>query len=200
MTGLGLAIFARVSTEDQNCEIQLEALRAFAEGRGFNVHGEYVERGVSGVAPTARRPVFRRLLDDAKLGKFKAIAVVKLDRLARSLGQLIRTVEQLDALGVDLIVLDQAIDTSTPAGKLLFHVIGAMAEFERALISDRVKASHAHRRRLGLPLGRQRKLDPEGRKRLKRLWTSGSTHSRIAELLGVSKGTVWRELRRLKGL
>ncbi len=199
MTGLGLALFARVSTEDQNCEIQLEALRAFAGARGFTVQEEYVERGVSGAAPESRRPVYHRLLNDAKLGKFKAIAVVKLDRLARSLGQLIRTVEQLDALSVDLIVLDQAIDTSTPAGKLLFHVIGAMAEFERELISERVKASQAHRRRKGLPLGRRAKLDREARARLERLWRAGQSHRHITKLLGVSNGTVWRELRRLRG-
>ena len=152
-------IYARVSTADQRCEGQLEALRRYAEARGWDVT-EYVDHGVSGAKE--RRPALDALLAAARRREVAVVVVTKLDRLARSLHQLVTIARELAALGVDLVVLDQAIDTTTSSGRLLFHVLGAIAEFERDLIGDRVVAGlrRAQERgtRSGRPIGRPRRV------------------------------------------
>jgi len=191
-----IALYARVSTTDQHVDGQLHALRAYAQARGLEVAGEYVDHGVSGAK--ARRPALDRLLADARRRKLDAIACTKLDRLARSVRHLTTLAAELEALGVDLVVLDQAIDTSTPSGRFLFHTLGAVAELERDLIRERTRAGLAAARRRGVRMGRPEALDAEARARLRRLVASGTPQRRIAELLGISKGTVAREAARLR--
>src|SRR5258705_6536230 len=153
------AIYARVSSADQTPENQLQVLRAFAAARGWAVT-EFVDHGVSGAKE--RRPQLDALLADVRRRKFDLVLVTKLDRLARSTRHLVTLAAELEALGVDLVVLDQAIDTTTPSGRLLFHVLAAIAEFERDLIRDRVIAglrrALAQGRRLGRP--RTHPIDP----------------------------------------
>ena len=190
-----VALYARVSTSDQHPDCQLSPLRSYAAARGLEIVGEYVDHGISGAK--ARRPALDRLLADARRRRFDAIAIVKLDRLARSVHHLTSMGQELAALGVDLIVLDQAIDTSTPAGKLLFHVLGSIAEFERDLIRERTCAGIAAARRRGATIGRPAALSPESRDRVLRLHAAGRSQRYIAALLGVSKSTVAREVARL---
>ncbi len=149
------ALYARVSTVEQTPENQLVALRGFASARGWSLT-EFVDHGVSGAKE--KRPQLDALLADVRRRKFDLIVVTKLDRLARSTRHLVTLAGELEALGVDLVVLDQAIDTTTPSGRLLFHVLAAIAEFERDLIRDRVMAGlrrggqRPAARRLGVPV------------------------------------------------
>ena len=181
-----LALYARVSTTDQSTETQVFALRRYAEARGLGVAGEYVDQGVSGAQD--RRPELDRLLADARRRRFDIVACVKLDRLARSVHHLTALAREFDALGVDLVVLDQAIDTSTPSGRLLFHTLAAVAEFERDLIRERTRAGMAAARRRGAQVGR-----PRVRVALHELRDgieAGSSVSELARRLGVSRATV----------
>src|SRR3990167_6895557 len=135
---LRVALYARVSTDrgEQDPEVQLEVLRRHFAGRPV-VTREFTDR-ISGTK--ASRPALDALMAGVRDGEFDAVAIVKLDRLARSVRHLIAFTSELSEHGVDLIVRDQAIDTTTPAGKLMFHVLGAVAEFERDLIADRTRA------------------------------------------------------------
>ncbi len=183
-----IAIYARVSTNDQHPEVQLHALREYAKARGLEVVREYVDHGVSGTRD--RRPALDALLADAKRRRFDAVAAVKLDRVARSVQHLTAMCADWEALGIDLIVIDQGIDTSTPSGRFLFHCLGAVAELEGALIRERTKAGLAAARRRGVKLGgRKPVLDRKGRERVKRLRQAGKSVREIAELVGVSVGT-----------
>ncbi|HME70612.1 MAG TPA: recombinase family protein [Myxococcota bacterium] len=147
-----VALYARVSTTDQRPEIQVESLRGYSQARGLGVVGEYVDHGVSGAKD--RRPALDRLLADARRRRFDVVACVKLDRLARSVHHLTSLAREFEALGIDLVVLDQAIDTSTPAGRLLFHVLGSIAEFERDLIRERTVAGMRAAKKRGARIGR----------------------------------------------
>jgi DNA invertase Pin-like site-specific DNA recombinase len=183
-----VALYARVSTTDQHPEIQLHALRQYAERRGLVIAEEYVDAGVSGA--NDRRPALDALMEDAKLRRFDMLAITKLDRLARSVGHLTDLSRELAALGIDLVVLDQSIDTSTPAGRLLFNVLGSIAEFERDLIRERTLAGLRAARDRGVRLGRPTVLDHKKLKRVRRLRASGKSIRYIAGLLDVSVGTV----------
>src|SRR5438445_13416154 len=145
------ALYARVSTGEQSTETQLHALRRYAEARGWGIH-EFVDHGVSGAKE--RRPALDRLVKAARARQVDVVVVTKLDRLARSTHHLVSLGRELATLGVDLVVLDQQIDTTTPSGRLLFHVLAAIAEFERDLISERVKAGLERAKAKGIRLGR----------------------------------------------
>ena len=148
------ALYARVSTTDQNPDVQLHRLKEYAAARGLEAV-EFIDHGVSGRRD--RRPALDRLLVAARRREIDAVAVVKLDRLARSVRHLTTLSAELEALGVDLNVPGQAIDTSTPTGRLLFNVLGSIAEFERDLIRDRVVAGMKAAQRRGAAIGRPRR-------------------------------------------
>jgi DNA invertase Pin-like site-specific DNA recombinase len=185
-------MYARVSTQEQGPEPQLDVLRAYADRRGLDAH-EFVDHGVSG--RKEQRPALDLLLAAARKREVTAIVVTKLDRLARSVRHLTNLVAELDALGVDLVVIDQGIDTATPTGKLLFHMLAAISEFERDLIVDRTKAGMAAARRRGRHPGRPRALDAAQVARAKRLAATGNSVRQIAELLGCSRATAHRAVR-----
>jgi DNA invertase Pin-like site-specific DNA recombinase len=186
-----VALYARVSTTDQRPEVQLDALREYASARGLEVVQEYIDHGVSGTKD--RRPALDALLADAKRRRFDGVAAVKLDRLARSVRHLTTMCADWEALGIDLIVVDQGIDTSTASGRFLFHTLAAVAELEGALIRERTKAGLGAARRRGVKLGgRKPVLDKRGRERVQRLRRSGKSIRQIAELVGISVGTVHR--------
>jgi DNA invertase Pin-like site-specific DNA recombinase len=155
-----VAIYARVSTHDQNCEVQLEDLRRYADQR-FVLYREYIDVGVSGAQ--RRRPQLDALMEDARKRLFDVVLVWKFDRFARSLKHLIDSLEEFRALGIDFISYTEGIDTTTPIGQLLFHIVGAMAQFERNLITDRVRAGIVQARRQGKHIGRPplRQFTPE---------------------------------------
>ena len=187
-TPLRLALYARVSTAEQHPEAQLHRLREYGAARGVKAVLEFVDKAQSGRKDS--RPALDQLLAAAKRREVDAIAVVKLDRLARSVRHLTQLAGELEALGVDLIVLDQGLDTSTPAGRLLFHMIGAIAEFEADLIRERTLAGLAAARRSGAKLGRPLVTDRRTRARILRLRRSGRSLREIAKVVGVSVGTV----------
>jgi DNA invertase Pin-like site-specific DNA recombinase len=189
-----IALYARVSTSDQTVEPQLHALRQYTLNWGVEAV-EYVDHGISGARD--RRPALDHLMADARRRRFDVLAVTKLDRLARSVRHLTTLAGELEALGIGLVVLDQAIDTTTPSGRLLFHVLGSIAEFERDLIRERVTAGIAAARRRGQRFGRPEALTRESRERLARLAQAGHSSREIAALLGTSKSTAAREVARL---
>jgi DNA invertase Pin-like site-specific DNA recombinase len=151
-----VALYARVSTLDkgQDPQMQLHELREYAVRRGWKISGEYTDSGVSGAKES--RPELNRLMADAKQLKFDAVAVWKLDRFGRSLKHLVMTLADLESLGIAFVSLRDGFDLSTPSGRLMFQIIGAMGEFERNLIRDRVRAGMAHARAKGRKLGRAR--------------------------------------------
>src|SRR5438874_8509376 len=173
------AIYARVSTLDQEPENQLQELRRYVEARGWTAV-EYVDRGISGAKD--RRPSLDRLVADAKRRRFDVLVCWRLDRLGRNLKHLITLLEDLQALGIAFVSLAEGIDATTPAGKLQMHILGAIAEFERARIAERVRAGLRRAKAQGKRLGRPRKT------RLTMNVPGGSVRE-AARLWGVSKST-----------
>ena len=182
------AIYARVSTLDQEPENQLQELRRYIAARGWEAATEYVDRGVSGSKD--RRPALDQLLRDAKRRRFDVVVCWRLDRLGRNLKHLITLLEDLQALGVAFVSLAEGIDATTPAGKLQMHILGAIAEFERARIQERVKAGLARARAQGVRLGRPpRQIDPS-----RLLAVAGLPEREAARRLGVPRSTLQRFL------
>jgi len=139
-SGKRAAIYTRVSTDSQTIENQLRELRQVAERRGWEVVEVYNDAGISGAKGRDGRPGLDLLLKDAGRRKFDVVMAWAIDRLGRSLIDLLGTIQHLEAVGVDLYLDQQAIDTTTPMGKLVFQVTGAFAEFERSMIRQRVRA------------------------------------------------------------
>lgn len=150
-----VALYARVSTLDQNCEVQLTDLRRYASQR-FGRCYEYVDVGVTGTQ--RRRPHLDAMVCDAHKRLFDVVLVWKFDRYACSLKHLVDSLEEFRTLGIDFISLTEGIDTTTPSGQLLFHVVGAVAQFERDLIAERIRAGMAHARSIGKHIGRPRAI------------------------------------------
>ena len=146
------AIYARVSTLDQEPENQLADLRRYVEARGWSA-AEFVDRGISGSKD--RRPALDALIKDAKRRRFDVLVCWRLDRLGRNLRHLITLLDELQALGVAFVSLAEGIDATTPAGKLQMHILAAIAEFERARIAERVRAGLARARANGRRLGQK---------------------------------------------
>ena len=182
------AIYARVSTFEQEPENQLQELRRYVEARGWTGI-EYIDKGVSGAKDS--RPALDALVRDAKRRKFDTLIVWRLDRLGRNLKHLITLLEELQATGVAFVSLHEGIDATTPAGKLQMHILGAIAEFERARIAERVKAGLARARAQGRKLGRPIRVVEESALAHVR----GLSVRQAAVRLGVSAATAHRWLR-----
>ena len=178
------AIYARVSTLDQEPENQLQELRRYVEARGWTA-AEYVDKGVSGAKD--RRPALDRMMVDAKRRTIDAVVVWRLDRFGRNLRHLVTAIEELNATGVTFISLGESIDTSSPSGRLLLGVLGSFAEFERERLRERVLAglqrARAQGRRLGRPRVHPAKID-----------VPGGTVRTAAKAWGVSRSTAARRI------
>jgi DNA invertase Pin-like site-specific DNA recombinase len=184
------ALYCRVSTSNghQSPEMQIRELREYCERRGWEVSGEYVDDGVSGAKDS--RPELNRLLADAHRRRFDAVVVWKFDRFARSVSHLLRALETFQALGIEFVSLSEQVDTSTPTGKMVFTVLGAVAELERSLIAERVRAGLRNARAKGKKLGRPRiVLDAS---RIADLRQAGLGWKKISAQLGLGVGTVLR--------
>jgi DNA invertase Pin-like site-specific DNA recombinase len=184
------AIYARVSTLDQEPENQLAELRRYVEARGWSA-AEYVDKGVSGAKD--RRPALDRMMVDAKRRTIDAVVVWRLDRFGRNLRHLVTAIEELNATGVTFISLGESIDTSSPSGRLLLGVLGSFAEFERERLRERVLAGLHRARSAGTRLGRPNVTVP-----IERLQAvAGLSHDAAARTLGISRSTLkrWRRAR-----
>jgi len=191
------AIYARVSTSNQGQDprVQTRELTEYCDRRGWTVAGEYVDVGISGA--TEKRPELDRLMSDAHKRRFDVIVVWRFDRFARSVSHLLRALETFKALGIDFVSFSEQMDTSTPAGKMVFTVLGAVAELERSLIVERVKAGLRNARARGKRLGRPRvSVDAN---RIGRLRSQGRSIREIARELGCSRSIVHKTLADSRG-
>lgn len=180
------AIYARVSTQDQSTDMQLSALREYVTRRSWEVAGEYVDQGISGSKES--RPELDRMMADARRRMFGAVVVFRFDRFARSVSHLARALDEFRALGIEFVSLHEAIDTSTPMGRAMFHIAGAFAELEREIIRERVKAGLANAVRKGRRLGRPRAL--VNHDQVRKLSAKGFSGRFIAREMGVSEFTI----------
>jgi DNA invertase Pin-like site-specific DNA recombinase len=180
------AIYARVSTKDQNCELQLRDLRAFCTARSFTLIREFVDVGESGAKDS--RPQLNELMSAARKRQLDAVLVWRFDRFARSTKHLLLALEEFRSLGVQFISYQESIDTSTPLGQALFTIVAAVAQLERDLIRERVAAGLRVARQNGKRLGRPRvtvSMDE-----ILRLRAEGQSSRKIAATLGIGEGTV----------
>ena len=185
------ALYVRVSTDGQTVENQLRELRHIAERRGWTVVETYSDSGISGSKGRNHRPGLDAMLNDAKRGKFDVVMAWAIDRLGRSLIDLLGTIQELEACNVDLFLEQQAIDTTTPSGKLMFQVCGAFSEFERSMIRQRVKLGLKRAVAEGKKLGRP-SIDGALERRVHRELAKGHGIIRTAKKLGLGTGTVHR--------
>src|SRR5450631_1541600 len=178
-----VAIYARVSTinHGQDVSLQTRELTQFAAARGWQVAGEYVDSGVSGAKDS--RPELNRLMTDAHKRRFDVVCVWRFDRFARSVSHLLKALETFNALGIAFVSLSEQMDTTTPTGKMVFTVLGAVAELERSLIVERVRAGLRNARAKGKRLGRPRKIVDAGR--IAALRGQGLSVRAIASALGI---------------
>ena len=190
-----VALYARVSTANngQSPEMQLRELHEYCKRRDWPLSGEYVDVGISG--SREKRPELDKLMADAHRRRFDAVVVWKFDRFARSVSHLLRALETFKALGIELVSLSEQVDTSTPTGKMVFTVLGAVAELERSLIVERVKAGMRNARAKGKRIGRPPRihLSPEMRKTIAEAYRNQQGSLRqLAAMFGTSVGTVQR--------
>jgi DNA invertase Pin-like site-specific DNA recombinase len=185
-----VAIYARVSTTNHGQDVGLQTgdLRQFAEARAWRLADEYVDRGVSGSKDS--RPELNRLMADAKRRKFDVVLVWKLDRFGRSLRHLVNALAEFESLGIAFVSLSDNLDLSTASGRLMFNIIGAMAEFERELIRERVKAGMKNAKAKGARIGRPRVAVDAAR--IAALRASGLSWRTIERELGISVRTARR--------
>jgi DNA invertase Pin-like site-specific DNA recombinase len=185
------ALYVRVSTDRQTVENQIAALSKVAAARGWQIVETFSDAGISGVKVRKDRAGLDEMLKQAQRGKFDVVMAWAIDRIGRSLVDLRNTIETLKACGVDLYLDQQAIDTTTPSGKLMLQMTGAFAEFERAMIQARIHAglrrAVADGRKLGWPLN-----DPGAIDKARLALGKGLGINRVAKLVGLSNGTVQR--------
>jgi DNA invertase Pin-like site-specific DNA recombinase len=189
-TSLRVAIYARVSTTNhgQDVGMQTRELREYCERRGWTVSGEFIDVGISGTKD--RRPELDRLMECAHRRRFDVIAVWKFDRFARSVSHLLRALDTFRVLGVEFVSLSESLDTATPAGRMVFTVLGAVAELERSLTVERVKAGLRNARSKGKRLGRPAKVVDV--RRIAALRSQGLGWKKIAKQMGIGVSTVLR--------
>lgn len=181
-----IGIYARVSTKDQSCEMQLRDLRTYCAARGFDLVREYVDVGQSGAKDS--RPELNLLMGDARKRQFDAIVVWRFDRFARSTKHLLLALEEFRSLGIQFISYQENMDTSSPLGQALFTIVSAVAQLERDLIRDRVSAGIRNARANGKKLGRPK--SSVDREQILQMSAEGQSLRQIAAKLGVGYGTV----------
>jgi DNA invertase Pin-like site-specific DNA recombinase len=183
-----VALYCRVSTVDQHPETQLCELRQFAANKGFQVVGEYIDHGYCGAR--ARRPGLDRMMDDAQRHKFDVLLVWACDRLARSTKHLLQTIDELNGMGIQFLSQREAIDTEGPLGRAIIVIVSAMAELERCIIIERVKAGMRRARLEGRLIGRSR-LDVN-REQVIDDRRSGMSLTQVAKKHRISRASVCR--------
>src|SRR5437763_3971800 len=190
-----VALYLRVSTGEQNVDNQRRELTAAIERRGWRVADEYVDDGISGAIGRDKRPAFDRLHRAIVRHQFDIVAAWSVDRLGRSLQDLVAFLGELHAAGVDLYLDPQGVDTSTPSGKALFQMLGVFAEFERSIIQERIHAGIARARAVGTKSGRQigrPRVSAQTEAAIRVALASGKGILKVARELGVGGSTVQR--------
>lgn len=191
MTPKKIAVYCRISTAEQNTDMQIDGLREFAAQRGWTIVREFVDVGISGSKD--RRPSLDEMMRDARRRRFSVVVVWKFDRFARSVRHLVTALDEFRELGIDFVSLHDAIDTSTPTGRFTFAIVAAVAEFEREIIRGRVKSGLDAARRRGRRIGRPKvRVDLD---RALALRAEGKSFAATAKLLGVGVGTLHAALR-----
>jgi DNA invertase Pin-like site-specific DNA recombinase len=197
-TALRVALYARVSTDKQSTENQLRELREVAERFNWKIVDEFVDHGISGSKGPRDRPKLAAVLKGVARGEFDILAAWSVDRLGRSLIDLVNVLQELHSTGIDLYLHRQGINTRTPAGKALFQMMGVFAEFERAMIQERIRAGLAKARangtKSGLSIGRP-SVTPDVEQQIRNLRGQGLGMVRIAKQLGRGVSVVQRVLR-----
>ncbi len=185
------ALYMRISTKNhsQTTETQALALRDYAERRGFEIVEEYRDEGISGAKD--RRPALDRLIRDARSRRFEVVLVARFDRFARSVTHLLQALGEFNSLGIDFVSLSESVDTSTPMGKMIFTVLGAVAELERNLIQERVSMGIERARKQGKALGRPKRIFDHEKART---MLQNASIREVSRKLGVSRGVLQRAL------
>lgn len=186
------ALYCRVSTDDkQDITMQINDLNAYASTHGRTNLKFYTDEGISG--SKSKRPALDSLMEDCRKGLIKSVIVWRLDRMGRSIAHLVVIADEFQKLGIEFISLKESIDTATPAGQLFYHLIAAFAQYERAIIIERVKAGLANAKRKGKKLGKKPlSVDIEEVRQMK---STGLTIRDIAKKLGTSTSPIMRILR-----
>lgn len=190
-----IAIYARVSTSSQTVENQFQELRSVANRNGWNIVAELSDSGLSGAKGRDQRPAFDELLKRATRREFDLIMVWAIDRLGRSIQHLVGFMNEIQSLGVDLYVHQQAIDTTTPSGRMIFGIFSALGEYERELIRERIIAGQRRARSQGVKIGRPSKMNDAVRTSVALLREKGVGIRDIAKRLEIGVGTVYSALR-----
>ena len=196
--GKRAAIYVRVSTDKQTVENQVRELRQIAERRGWEVVEQYSDAGISGSKGRDKRPGLDAMLKDAQRRRFDVVMAWAIDRLGRSLIDLLGTIEALQACGCDLYLDQQSIDTTRPAGRLMFQVTSAFAKFERSMIRQRINAGLKRAVEAGKTLGRPR-ISEKVETRIQEQLRAGKGMNKVAREVGVGTGTVQRIARETGG-
>lgn len=186
-----IALYARVSTDKQTCENQLQELRVIAERMNYTIVAEFIDNGISGMKTRQDRPALDQLMKSATQRKFDMVMCWSIDRLGRSLQNLVEILNELQAMRIDLFFLQQGMDTSTPSGRMIFSVFGAIGEFERNLIRERVIAGQKRAVANGVKIGRPSKMNDGMRSAIQLLREKGMGIKQIARELKVGIGTVY---------
>ena len=186
-----IAIYARVSTSSQSPQNQIDVLTELANRQGYTIIKIYTDNGFSGTKLTADRPALNELMTDARKRKFDMVLVWSLDRLGRSLKHCLELLQELQELKVDLFFQQQGMDTSTSSGKLMFSMIGAFAEFEKSILTERILAGQARAKANGVKFGRPSKMNDGMRSAVKLLREKGMGIKQIAKELKIGIGTVY---------
>ena len=190
-----VAIYARVSTSNQTVENQLAELRVIAERNQWHVVAELSDNGISGTKGRDQRPAFDELLKRATRREFDLIMVWAIDRLGRSIQHLVGFMTEIQSLGVDLYIHQQALDTTTASGRMIFGIFSALGEYERELMRERIMAGQRRARSQGVKIGRPTKMNDAVRTSVKLLHGNGMAIRKIAKQLEIGVGTVYTVLR-----
>lgn len=189
-----IAIYARVSTDKQTVDNQLLELRSLCERLGYSIVQEYTDNGISGAKSRNDRPALDALMKDATRRRFDMVMCWSIDRLGRSLQHLVEILNELQALKIDLFFQQQGMDTSTPSGRMIFSVFGAIGEFERNLIRERVIAGQQRAKAQGKKLGRPSKMNDGMKNAVVLLREKGLGIKAIAKQLQIGVGTAYMAL------
>jgi DNA invertase Pin-like site-specific DNA recombinase len=193
-----VAIYARVSTEQQTTENQIRELTDVATRSGWEIVGTYCDEGISGAKGRDERLAYDALIKDAHRRKFDLIACWSIDRLSRSIQTLVEFMNDMNALGIELYFHQQAINTKTPSGRMVFGIFSALAGYEREMIRERFKSGLARAKANGTKLGRPSKLNESVRSAAACLYQRGMSVRKIAKELRIGIGTVYACLPKTK--